>query len=475
MTANLPPLWTADAAAEATGGQTTRHWTATGVSIDTRTLEPGDLFIALKGPNFDGHTFIRDALDKGASAAIAEHRPDNVPDDAPLLLVNDTQTAIEDLGKAARQRTRAAIVGVTGSAGKTGTKDTLALCLGEQGRTHAAFGSFNNHWGVPLTLARMPADCDYAVFEMGMNHAGELSQLTAQVRPDVAIITTVQAAHIEAFDSVEGIAEAKAEILQGVPHNGTAILPRDNAYYDLLVMRAREAGIGTIFSFGGHPAADIRCEASETHATYSAVRADLRGRDLAFTLALPGAHWINNALAVLAAVEALGADTEKAAGQLAYVSAPARRGERHAVQIPGGSFIVIDDSYNANPASMRAALAVLGTAEGGRRLAALGSMKELGAASAQYHAELAEPIASAGIDLVFTCGPEMTALRAALPTSCQGGHSDSAAGLAPQIAAAVQPGDTVLVKGSAGACMSEIVAALRDPASAAQTETANAG
>jgi len=455
------PLWTAKTAEQATGGRTTGTWTATGVSIDSRTIEPGDLFVALKGPNFDGHRFIRDAFDKGAVAAVAAEEPADLPANAPILEVADTQRALEDLGRTARRASGAKVVGITGSAGKTGTKEALATCLAEQGHTHAAVGSFNNHWGVPLTLARLPVDADFAVIEMGMNHAGEIAHLTEMARPDVAVITTIGTAHIENFDSVEGIAAAKAEIFQGVTEDGVTVLPRDNAHYDLLARRAAADGVASIRGFGTHAEADVRRIDADVNATYSTVRAHVRDHALTFTVALPGAHWVANALAILAAVDAVGADIEQAAKTLGTLPAPARRGERHTIPLDGGTFDLIDDSYNANPSSMRAALAVLGAADSRRRLAALGDMKELGAHSMRCHADLAEPIASAGVDLVFTCGTEMASLRAALPEDRKGGHAASAAALAAQIAAAVRPGDTVLVKGSAGACMGEVVAELR--------------
>ena len=456
------PLWTAKTAEQATGGRVNATWEAAGVSIDSRTLEPGDLFVALEGPNFDGHAFIADALNAGAAAAVASRLPDGLPEDAPLLMVADTARAVEDLGRTARRASGAAVIGVTGSVGKTGIKDALATCLAKQAPTHAAVGSFNNHWGVPLTLARMPVDVDYAVLEMGMNHAGELAALTEQARPDVALITTVQAAHIENFATMADIAEAKAEILQGVASDGVAVLPRDNPYYDTLATRAREAGIETIVTFGEHESADVRKLDAKVHATYSDVRANIHGRDIAFTVGLAGSHWVGNALALLACVAAVDADVDAAAEALATLTPPARRGERHTVNLPGGPIELIDDSYNANPSSMRAALAVLGASPGGRRIAALGDMKELGTGSPRYHADLAEPIAGAGVDLVFTCGPEMAALAEALPNERRGAHAASAADLAPQLAARLKPGDTVLVKGSAGACMGEVVAALCD-------------
>jgi UDP-N-acetylmuramoyl-tripeptide--D-alanyl-D-alanine ligase len=467
------PLWTAKTAAQATGGRATGTWSATGVSIDSRTLDPGDLFVALKGPNFDGHRFVADALAKGAAGAVVSEIPEGVNPDA-LVVVENTDTALEDLGRTARRASGALVIGVTGSVGKTGTKEALTACLSEQGTTHAAVGSFNNHWGVPLTLARLPADADFAVIEMGMNHAGELATLTDQVRPDVAVITTVQAAHIENFASVGHIAEAKAEILQGVPGDGTAILPRDNPHYPLLHARAHAAGIGNIHGFGQHRQAEIRRIASEVDTTHSEVSAEILGQRLDFTVGLAGAHWVDNALAVLGAVAAVGADLDAAAKVLARLTPPARRGERHRLSIPGGTFELIDDSYNANPSSMRAALAVLGAARDGRRIAALGDMKELGEDSPRYHAALADPVEAADVALVFTCGAEMAALARNLPASRRGGHAATAAELAPLLADALQPGDTVLVKGSAGARMGEVVTYLTDAAAARATDAGKA-
>ena len=456
-----PPLWTAETAAAATGGRATGAWTATGVSIDSRSLVPGDLFVALKGPHFDGHRFIPDALAKGAAAVVAEALPEDTPADAPALRVADTQAALEDLGRAARAATRARVIGVTGSAGKTGTKEALRQVLSAQGRTHAPVGSFNNHWGVPLTLARLPREADVAVIEMGMNHAGEIAALTAQARPEVAIITTIGPAHIEFFESEAGIAEAKAEIFQGVPPAGTAILPRDNAHYPLLRARAEAAGLGRVRSFGLHPGADAYAVSVAAEAGGSTVKALIDGQPRAFRVGQPGDHWVANALAVLLAVEAVGAEVPAAAEALAGLSLPEGRGGRESLAFGAGTVTLLDDSYNANPASMRAALSVLAATPARRRLAVLGEMKELGARSAEYHASLVEPVSTAGVDLVFTCGAAMAALRDALPPARRGGHAESAEELAPQVAAALQPGDAVLVKGSAGARTGEIVAALR--------------
>jgi UDP-N-acetylmuramoyl-tripeptide--D-alanyl-D-alanine ligase len=435
---------------------------ADGVSIDTRTLHEGDLFVALKGPNHDGHRFIPDALAAGAAAVVAERLPEGTPADAPALLVEDTQAALEALARAARARSRARVVAVTGSVGKTGTKEVLRQCLAAQGKTHASVGSLNNHWGVPLSLARLPADADYAVFELGMNHPGEITPLTRMVCPDVAVITTIAAAHTAFFGSLDENAKAKAEISQGVVLGGAAVLPRDNPYFNRLAEMALNAGVARIIGFGDDAEADARLLDCSLHARCSAVTTEIKGETYDYCLSLPGAHWVTNSIAVLAAVAALGADVGKAAGEMAHLRPVAGRGERHEVRLPGGTVEVIDDSYNANPASMRAAISVLGQGrqDGGRLIAVLGDMLELGADSATCHSDLLYPLNEAGVDLIFTCGEEMAALDAVLPLGIRGGHAATAAELAPAVTEAVRAGDTVLVKGSAGAQTGRIVQAL---------------
>ena len=456
-------LWTAEDAAAATNGQVTRPWAATGVSIDSRKVAPGDLFIAIKGPNFDGHDFVAKALESGAAAAMVSSVPAGVPGDAPLLAVEDTMAAMAELGTVARLRTQARVVGVTGSVGKTGTKEALRHVLSAQGRTFATEGSLNNHWGVPLSLARMPADSQFGVFELGMNHAGELGPLSRQVRPDVALITTVEAAHLEFFDSVEAIADAKAEIFEGMDPNGVAVLNRDNPHYGRLLAAARTQGLSRIWSFGAHEDAEARLLDCSLHATSSAVTAVIKGERLQYCLALPGRHWVMNSLGVLLAAKALGADVAAAARALSTLPPVKGRGTRKRVQGPRGAFTLIDESYNASPAAMTATLEVLGRIDpgaGGRRVAVLGDMRELGDRADALHAALAEPLKAAHVDTVYVCGPHMRALFDRLPAAMRGAWTESSADLAPIVADAVTGGDVVLVKGSAGSRTGLVVEAL---------------
>jgi len=456
-------IWTAEEAAQATGGRNTADWQASGLSIDSRTLEAGDLFIALKGPTFDGHDFAGKAIKAGAAASMVHRRADGIDESMPLLIVDDTFAALWRLGTAGRERSAARLIAVTGSVGKTGTKEALRLCLSALGETAASVGSFNNHWGVPLSLARMPRHAVYGVFELGMNHPGEIRELTGLVRPHVAIITNIEPAHIGNFDSISEIADAKAEIFEGMDSNGTAVLNRDNALFHHLCTRAEDAEITRIVSFGRHAEADARVIDCSLHATCSAVTANIRGTEIDYCLAMPGSHWVMNSLAVLAAVSAAGADLVKAAAQLANLKPLKGRGLRHSVETPEGSFKLIDDSYNANPTSMRAAFEVLGRAsigEGGRRIAVLGDMLELGERADEMHAGLAGHLRAAGIDLVFCCGAGMSALNSALPESMRGAYCDNSEDLAKAVTAAVRPGDSLLVKGSLGSRMAVVVEAL---------------
>ena len=422
--------------------------------------------MALEGPNFDGHEFIVAAFRKGAAAALAARRPPELPASAPLLLVEDTLAALTALGRAGRSRANAKVIGVTGSVGKTGTKEALRACLGAQAPTSASLSSLNNHWGVPLSLARLPAEAVYGVFELGMNHPGEIRPLSALVRPDVAIITNVEAAHIAFFDSVADIAEAKAEIFEGMPPGGTAILNRDNPLFAVLADRAMSAGVERIIAFGGHPEAQARLidySPLQAGSAGSAVRANVCGQEVAYRLSLSGRHWVINSLAVLAAVSAVGAELGAAAAELARLTPLKGRGEQHRVRLAGGAFELIDDSYNANPVSMKAAFSALAETEvgpGGRRIAVLGDMLELGESAARLHAKLAAPLEAARIDLVFTCGPNMAVLHESLPRGLRGGHAADSRALAPLVSAAVGPGDAVLVKGSLGSRMGPLVEVL---------------
>ena len=461
-------LWTAAEAQAATGGRNSTDWVASGISIDSRTIAFGDLFVALKGPNFDGHDYVAAALAAGAVAAMVSQVPQGVPAGAGVLQVADTLEGLRALAAAARQRSGAKIIAVTGSVGKTGTKEALKLVLAEQGETHASTGSLNNHWGVPLSLARLPRDAAYGVFEIGMNHAGEIAPLVRLVRPQVTIITTVEAAHLAYFASLEAIAEAKAEIFLGLERGGTAILNRDNPQFALLAKRAAAAGADRILSFGQDPAADARLTNVALHPTCSCISAEICGQAITYKIGSPGRHWVMNSLAVLTAVQAVGADLGLAGLRLAEMTPPPGRGQRHRIGFRTGAIDLIDDSYNASPVSMRAAFAVLGgalTGKRGRRVAVLGDMLELGPDAARLHAELAADLLAAKTDLVFTAGPNMQALHDALPQKNRGAHVAESAALVEPLLRTLQSGDVVLVKGSYGSRMRVIVdALLRQPA-----------
>ena len=456
----MTALWTAQEAAQATKGRATGAWAVEGISIDSRSIAKGDLFIALAGPNFDGHAYVAEALKKGAAACVVSRVPEGLSPDAPLLVVGDTQHALEDLGRAARARSAARVIGVTGSAGKTGTKEALSHALGRQGSTVASAGSLNNHWGVPLSLARMPAATRYGVFEIGMNHSGEIDVLTRIARPDVAVITTIAPAHLGHFASIEEIADAKAEIFNGMTAEGTAILNRDNPHYPRLADKARTAGLTRIWSFGEHKDAELHLIDSQLHATASAVTASILGEVVDYCVAIPGPHWVMNSLAVLGAVKAAGGDVAAAAASLGELRALDGRGRRHKIARAAGDIELIDESYNANPASMRMALTVLASAvpaKGGRRIAVLGDMLELGATSGALHAAIAEPIAQNKIDLVFTVGREMRNLHDALPAEKRGGHAETSAEMVNILSRALHAGDVLTVKGSFGSRMGTIV------------------
>lgn len=461
-------LWTAAEAAKATGGRTPCDWQAKGVSIDTRTIEPGDLFVALTDQR-DGHDFVAQALDNGAAAALVSRVPDGVAADAPLLIVDDVLQGLEALGRAARVRTTAKVVGITGSVGKTGTKDMLRHVLSQQGRTHAAVKSFNNHWGVPLTLARMPRDTEFAVIEIGMNAPGEIAPLARMADLDVAMITTVAAVHAGAFENEAGIAREKAAIFEGLRAGGTAVVQSDFETHDV-VMVALPDGVRH-FGFGQKDQ-DNELSKVELIADRTIVQARLGGDEIHFKLGAPGRHLAMNALGVLAVVRALGADVPRAMLALANWRVPDGRGARHIVRLgpeEGETLDLIDEAYNANPTSMGAALEVLaasaprdgvGRTRLGRRIACLGDMLELGPQSAALHGRLAEHPAMAQVDLVFTCGSDMAALHSQLPPDKRGDHFDGSAQLAAQIVHALDAGDVVMAKGSLGSRMSRVVDAI---------------
>lgn len=461
-----PIIWSAAEAAEAVGASDRRtlgDWQASGVSIDSRTVRAGDLFVAIQGPNFDAHGFVADALARGAVAAMVSHRPENLDPGAPLLLVDDTLAGLQALGRAARQRSTARIAAVTGSVGKTGTKEALYRALSRSAPTHASQGNLNNHWGAPLSLARMPRDCRYGVFELGMNHAGEIAPLSRMVRPHVAIITNVEPVHLEFFASLSRIADAKAEIFAGLEADGVAILNRDNAYFDHLEAAAKAAGVRRIISFGAHEKAQARLIGLAQHADCNCISADIDGQAVTYKVGAPGRHWAINSLAVLAAVRALDADLGLAALAMAEVTAPKGRGQRHHIVFGGDTLLVIDESYNASPVAMAAAIETLGAAAlapHGRRIAVLGDMLELGPTAPDLHAALAPALVAAGVDQVFACGPNMAHLFDALPKPMRGTHRATSAQLLPRVVAAVRPGDTILIKGSLGLDMAPIVQAL---------------
>src|SRR5579872_6098243 len=463
---SVPPLWTIDAMAAAMGAerQGALPHSVSGISIDSRTVAAGEAFFAIADRR-DGHDFVAPALTAQAGlAVVAAERREQFAKDAPLLVVPDVLAGLRDLAKAARARTHAKVIGVTGSVGKTGTKEALRLALSKDGETHASVASYNNHWGVPLSLARCPASAHYAVLEMGMNHAGEIEPLSRLARPHVAIITTIAPVHLEFFGSLAKIADAKAEIFRGLEHDGAAVLNRDNGQFAHLRRRAREAGVARVVSFGEHENADARLIKFALHADCSTVEADILGHQLTYKIGAPGRHLVENSLAVLAAAELVGADLALAALALAEFKPPSGRGGVIEIELPGGAARVIDDSYNANPASVAASLALLGrTPVGpqGRRIAVLGDMLELGSRGGALHRGLREPVLTNAIDLVFCCGPLMRALWQALPASRRGGYAENSAALEPQVLSAVRAGDAVMVKGSLGSRMAPIVQALQ--------------
>ncbi len=454
----------------ATLGRATRAFEAHGLSIDTRSLRAGDLFVALKGDTRDGHGFVDRAFAAGAAAAMIARAPHGVSHDAPVLEVANTLRALEDLGRAARARSNARIAAVTGSAGKTTTKEMLRLALAAQGRVHASPASYNNHWGVPLSLAQMPRESAFGVFEIGMNHFGEIRSLVGFVRPEVALVTTIAAAHLEYFGSLAAIADAKSEIFEGLGGSGAAIVPADNPCTERLAARARAAGVTRVFLFGEDAASAGRLLSLSETPEGPRIEADILGRRCRFRLGAPGAHLARNAVAALLAVTLLDGDVERAAAALAGFSALKGRGARFALSLSGGTAEIIDETYNANPASMRAALALLAGAQpgpGGRRVAVLGDMLELGVESPALHAALVQPLEEARADLVFACGRDMRALFERLPGSRRGGWGETSTDIAPELLRSARAGDVILVKGSLGSRMAVILDALKSGGGAA--------
>jgi UDP-N-acetylmuramoyl-tripeptide--D-alanyl-D-alanine ligase len=437
-----------------------------GISIDSRTLREGDLFFAIRGPNSDGHDYVRAAFEKGAAAAVVdEAHADALRPLGPLYVVHDVLPALERLGAAARSRSPARIVAVTGSVGKTSTKEALRLVLSGAGPAHAAAASYNNHWGVPLTLARMPKQTRFGIYEIGMNHRGEISPLAQMVRPHVAIITTIAPVHLEFFASLDEIADAKAEIFSGLVPGGVAIINRDIAQFERLLAHAKDSPAGYAATFGEHERADARLLSVTLGTGSPEAEAQICGKRMTYRLGAPGRHMAMNALPVLLTAKAFGLDLDEAAKALACFSPQPGRGEMIELQAQDGPFTLIDDSYNANPASMRAALAVAGglpLGASGRRIAVLGDMLELGGRASLMHAELVPEIEQSGIDLVFAAGPLMKHLYGALPQELRGSWRESAVELAPLVEAAVRGGDIVLVKGSNAAGMKTIIEVLKE-------------
>ncbi len=464
-------LWRSAEAAAATGGRAVGDWTCDGVSIDTRTIEPGDLFVALKDIR-DGHDFVAQALDKGAGAALVTRVPEGVAEDAPLLVVDDVLKALEKLGSAARDRIQGKVAAVTGSVGKTSTKEMLLAMLGDQGRAHASVASYNNHWGVPLTLARMPADTEFAIIEIGMNHPGEIEPLARLARPDVAMVTTVAAAHLEAFESVAGIAEEKAAIFAGLSKGGVAVINADLEHTPILQQRA--AACGALEVSFGEEAVDFVMKDVNVQAETTVVQAEHGGTPLLFKIATPGRHFAMNGLGALAVCEALGADLALGAQSLGRWSPYKGRGVREKIVLdPVETHLtldLIDDSYNANPTSLGAALEVLAAAEvthdigrvsKGRRIAFLGDMKELGADAEALHAALAAHQAVAELDVVHCIGPLMKSLYQALPEHQRGDWFETSVEMLEGLRGRLDSGDVVLAKGSLSMKLGLIVDAIR--------------
>jgi UDP-N-acetylmuramoyl-tripeptide--D-alanyl-D-alanine ligase len=463
-------LWTWDALVAAADGTAdgADPGPITNISIDSRAIGAGELFVALKDRR-DGHDFVTGAFKAGASAALVSFEYQRKPGDGALIRVDDTLTGLERIGMAARARLslQARVIAVTGSVGKTTTKEMLRACLSRLGPTHAADKSFNNHWGVPLTLSRMPADTRYGVFEIGMNHAGEITPLTKMVRPHVAIVTTVAPVHLENFSGVEEIAAAKAEIFAGLEAGGSAILNADNEHFAFLKKEAEAVG-AAICSFGSVEGATVQLERTQEDAWQTIVAAKIGQGDgcqaVSYAVSLPGRHIVMNSLAVVGALSEIGADLSGALAGLGQMSAPQGRGVRVELACRGGKALLIDESYNANPVSMRAAIAVLGSVSRSgypRRIAVIGDMLELGEDKSRFHEDLEGPLSEAGVDLVFTVGPIAKALFDKLPEKMRGAAADGPSGIEEKLLATLQGGDVVMIKGSNGTRTFELAAAIR--------------
>lgn len=463
----VKPLWTAQDIIAATGGTARRAsghelGDVTGISIDSRTVEPGDLFIAIAGDRFDGHDFVDAALDAGASAALvsADQADRYAVRQGGLIIVPDSYKGLYDLARVARARTNAKIIAVTGSVGKTSTKETLRLVLSQFGVTHAPVKSFNNHWGVPLTLCRMPRDAEFGVFEIGMNHSDEITPLSQLVRPDVAMITTVAPVHLENLGSLDAIAAAKAEVFDGLTPGGAAVIHGDIEHSAFLKDHATKAGAGQVMTFGHGAGSTAELMQVVLLADCSSVDAKIAGEQLTYKVGAPGEHLVINSLGVLAVCSSLGLDLARCGLALAGMEQPDGRGRRHTLVTPGDPITLLDESYNANPTSVRAALKVLARlplGSRGKRIAVLGDMLELGDDAADMHAGLAEDLQIQGVDRLFACGPMMKALWRATPMERRGHYAETSDGLQSALCADLAPGDAVMIKGSLGSRMGPLV------------------
>ena len=457
-----PVLWNDRDAAAATGGESLQPWSAFGVAFDSRQIAPGDLFVALKGETSDGHNYIGQAFDGGAAAAMVARSFDH-DEPAPLLLVPDTMAGLNDLARAARARCKGRICAVTGSVGKTGTKEMLYHVLAPQGATHVSEKSFNNHVGTPLSLARMPASTRFGVFEIGMNAPGEIAPLAGLVQPNIAVITAVELVHGATFDGIDGIAAEKADIFTGVADNAIAVINGDSTFADYLTQRARDGGAARVVRFGETDGCDIRLLDWRLDDVGTAVKADVFGRAVNFHLGTWGRHQALNSLAVLAVVSLVDADVDEAAAALRTVTPPIGRGQRHRVATVGGDILVIDESYNCSPAALHAALGVLHATPvgaGGRRVAVIGDMLELGDQSAATHVALGEHIIKNDIDLVVLVGDEVAHTKHALPAKRCAAHVATASDAIAPVLDALQAGDVVMVKGSRRVGLEAVVEAL---------------
>jgi UDP-N-acetylmuramoyl-tripeptide--D-alanyl-D-alanine ligase len=460
-------LWTLNALVAATGGivQGSSVPAFGGVSIDSRTVAAKDIFVAIKGDSMDGHDFVPAAIAKGAGIAIVSRVHADWPQDLPLLLVTgDPLSALERLGRAARARSHARVIAVTGSVGKTSTKEMLRVALAASGETHASAASFNNHWGVPLTLSRLPISAGFGVFEIGMNHAGEITPLVGMVQPHVAIVTAVAASHLGHFRSLDEIADAKSEIFSGVVPGGHAVINRDSPYFDRLKSVAQGFGITSIIGFGRHPQAEVRLEGLALRPDCCCITVQMFEETVIYKLGMPGEHMALNSLAVLAAAKLVGADLARAALALSEAKPAKGRGGQIRLQMPNGQLLLLDESYNANPASVAAALALLSNLKrekNGRRIAVLGDMLELGEFGPDLHRNLSHDIERYGIDKVYAAGPLMRHLWDALPKAKRGAYADQSSGLTDELIRALRPGDCVMIKGSLGSRMGPVVDALK--------------